>query len=126
MLLQSVCVCCASCAQLRTLKRSNSLMVLMESIGEAIMPTTSVLIKIFILLYIFAILFTESIAQSLHFEDDEYGPRNARYRRELSRSLLGSTLDSPRGSLRADEQRDKEQPCSSGRCTWFSSCWRRS
>ena len=57
---------------LRTLKTSNSLMVLMESIGEAIMPTTSVLIIILILFYIFAILFTELIGKASHFEDDEY------------------------------------------------------
>ena len=47
-------------------------MVLMESIGEAIMPTTSVLIIILILFYIFAILFTELIGKASHFEDDEY------------------------------------------------------
>ena len=57
---------------LRTLKTANSLMVLMESIGEAIMPTTSVLIIILILFYIFAILFTELIGKASHFEDDEY------------------------------------------------------
>ena len=57
---------------LRTLKTSSSLMVLMESIGEALMPTTSVLIIILILFYIFAILFTELIGKAGHFEDDEY------------------------------------------------------
>ena len=57
---------------LRTLKTSNSLMVLMESIGEALMPTTSVLIIILILFYIFAILFTELVGKAAHFEDDEY------------------------------------------------------
>ena len=57
---------------LRTLKTSSSLMVLMESIGEALMPTTSVLIIILILFYIFAILFTELVGKASHFEDDEY------------------------------------------------------
>lgn len=56
---------------LRTLKTSSSLMVLMESIGEALMPTTSVLIIILILFYIFAILFTELIGKADHFLDDE-------------------------------------------------------
>lgn len=57
---------------LRTLKTSSSLMVLMESIGEALMPTTSVLIIILILFYIFAILFTELIGKASHFMDDEH------------------------------------------------------
>jgi ABC-type multidrug transport system fused ATPase/permease subunit len=47
-------------------------MVLMESIGEALMPTTSVLIIILILFYIFAILFTELIGKASHFVDDEH------------------------------------------------------
>lgn len=57
---------------LRTLKTSSSLMVLMESIGEALMPTTSVLIIILIMFYIFAILFTELVGKASHFEGDEY------------------------------------------------------
>lgn len=57
---------------LRTLKTSAGLMVLMESIAEALVPTTSVLIIIAILFYIFAILFTELVGKAPHFEGDEY------------------------------------------------------
>lgn len=57
---------------LRTLKTSSGLMVLMESIAEALVPTTSVLIIMAILFYIFAILFTELVGKAPHFEGDEY------------------------------------------------------
>jgi voltage-gated sodium channel len=57
---------------LRTLQTSSSLMVLMESIGEAIAPTSSVFIILLIIFYIFAILFTELVGKASHFEGDEY------------------------------------------------------
>jgi len=56
---------------LRTLKTTSGLKVLMESIGEALVPTSSVLIIISILFYIFAILFTELVGKAKHFEGDE-------------------------------------------------------
>jgi hypothetical protein len=56
----------------RTLKTSSGLMVLMESIFEALAPTVSVLIMICILFYIFAILFTEVIGHNPQFEGDAF------------------------------------------------------
>ena len=57
---------------MRTLKTSSGLMVLMESIFEALAPTVSVLIMICILFYIFAILFTEVIGHNPQFEGDAF------------------------------------------------------
>ena len=85
---------------LRTLKTSNSLMVLMESIGETTCPPTSVLIIILILFYIFAILFTELIGKASHFEDDGY-IHERRVPRELSRSRCCRSSRWIRGPRRA-------------------------
>jgi hypothetical protein len=49
----------------------NGLVVLMESIWEAVPATFSVLVMILVLFYIFAILFTEIVGHNEDFLDNE-------------------------------------------------------